>query len=201
MLKDLVLLIAEEPGGFDIAVDILYMRLYSDRSAGRDHDLAVLEAGQELLQQGKFLGNNQLSDHRLAGVANSCLSTSDGGPIAAGVAMRLIQAVASREAYASDHDELLGRLLKVQPSHVLDALFAGEGNEHQAAIRVFEQLGSLRENPIDAVSSDFLIAWCDQDPVYRYPMATTIPPCTRIAGNRRCNARWALAQWLRHPPR
>ena len=46
ILKDLLLLIADQPEGFDVALEILDMRLYSDRSAQREHEPGLLEAGR-----------------------------------------------------------------------------------------------------------------------------------------------------------
>ncbi len=64
ILKDLLLLIADQPDGFDVAVEILYMRLYLDRSAQREHEPRLLEAGRELLQRVTFRKSNQRGDHR-----------------------------------------------------------------------------------------------------------------------------------------
>ncbi|MEX8495517.1 hypothetical protein, partial [Sphaerotilus sp.] len=42
-LKDLVLILADQPDGFDVALEILHMRLHSDQSAQREHVPELLE--------------------------------------------------------------------------------------------------------------------------------------------------------------
>lgn len=173
-LKGLVLLIADQPDGFDVALDILYMRLYSDRSAQREHEAELLEAGRELVRRVKFHKGKQREDYQLAGVAKACLTAPDTGSIAAELAARLRQAVASRETYPWDNDDLLTALLEVQSTAVLEALFDGNEHDQKEGIRVFEHLSGHRRNPADSVSCDALIAWCEGDRERRYPLAASI---------------------------
>jgi hypothetical protein len=174
VLKDLLLTIADQPDGFDVALEILLMRLHSDRSANREHEPELLEAGREFLRRFTFRTGNQQGDHRLAEVAKACLSGPDAGPIAAAVAERLKRAVAAYHTYSFDNDNLLKALLELQPAAVLDALFAGEEENQQAGARVFENLGEHSGNPTDAISCEALIAWCEGDRERRYPLAASI---------------------------
>lgn len=174
VLKDLLLLIADQSDGFDVALEILSMRLYSDCSAQRVHEPGLLEAGRELLQRVTFRRSNQRADYQLAGVARACLSGTDGGPIAADIAMRLRQAVSTYETSSFDNDYLLTALLEVQPVAVLNALFAGNEEDQQMGIRMFEHLGDHRRNPADAISCEVLIAWCERDRERRYALAASV---------------------------
>jgi hypothetical protein len=173
-LKDLVLLIADQSDGFDVALEILYMRLYSDCSAKREHEPKLLEAGRELLRRVTFRKGKQREDYQLAGVVKASLAAPDSGPVAAEVAVRLKQAVAAYETSSLDNDDLLTALLEAQPTVVLDALFEGNERDQQAGIDVFEHLGAHRGNPADSISCDALIAWCDGDRERRYPLAASI---------------------------
>jgi hypothetical protein len=173
-LKDLLLLIAEVPDGFDVALEILSMRLYSDRSAERGHEPELLEAGRELLQRITFQKSNQSGDYNLASVAKACLTGPDASPIAAEVARQLRQAVATYETYSFNNDDLLKALLEVQPVAVLDALFEGNEVDQQAGVRVFEHLDEHRGNPAGAISCEALMAWCEGVRDRRYPLAASI---------------------------
>jgi hypothetical protein len=173
-LKGLLLLIAEQPDGFDVALEILFMRLYSDRSAQRQHEPELVEAGRQLLRRVRFRSGNQRDDHNLAGVVRACLTGPEAGSFAAEVASRLRQAVAAHETYAFDNDDLLKALLRVQPIAVLDALFDGDERERRAGIGVFDHLHDHRSNPADEISCEDLIAWCDRDREARYPLAASI---------------------------
>lgn len=173
VLKDLLLLIAEQPNGFEVALEILAMRLHSDRRAERSHDANVLEAGRELLRRAEFRRDNPSADHQLVTVAGSCLAASDAGPVAAAVAVRLRQAVVSGETYAFNNSELLKSLLELQPAAVLDAIFAGD-HDDRVGVGMFEHLYGHRANPADGISCEALIAWCEADGDHRYPLAASI---------------------------
>jgi hypothetical protein len=137
VLKDLLLLIADRPDGFDVALGILFMRLFSDRSAQRQHEPELLEAGREFLQRVTFRRSNHRGDYELADVVKACLTGPDAGPIAADVAVRLRQAVAAHETIRLTTAICLA-LLEVQPGRP-DALFAGERTS--GWVSVFDALG------------------------------------------------------------
>jgi hypothetical protein len=181
-LRDLLLLIADQPDGFDVSVEVLYMRLHSDRSAQREHDPELLETGRELLRRVRFRRGNQRDDYMVAGVVRACLTGPAAGPIAAGVAGRLRQAVAAYETYAFDYDDTLQALVAVQPAAVLDALFAGDERDQRAGAGIFDDLD--RSNPADEISCEELIAWCDRDREARYPIAARIVTFTRRSDKR-----------------
>jgi hypothetical protein len=108
----------------------------------------------------------------VAGVVKACLTGPGAGPIAAGVAGRLRQAVAAYETYAFDNDDMLKALVAVQPAAVLDALFAGDERDRRAGAGMFVDLD--RSNPADEISCEELIAWCDRDREARYLIAAQI---------------------------
>jgi hypothetical protein len=169
VLRSLIMAIADQPDGFDVALDILAMRLFTDRSVPREHEPQLIEAGRELLQRTVFRKHAPNRDHRLADIIRACCATPDSGAIAAEVALRLKRAVAASETYWSEHHGLLRALLGVQPTAVLDTLFSGEDRiqKHRGA---FDHWGSQRSNPADEISCETLITWCEGDRERRYPL-------------------------------
>jgi len=180
-LRELLLEIAGKPDGFDIALDILYMRLYSDNMAKRPHESGLLEVGRELLGLVPFRRNNQRDDHHLAGVAKACLIGEGAGAVAADVALRLRQAVANHETNAFDNTSFLAALLERQPIVVLSALFSGDEEDVWAGAEVFNHLRDHQHSAADAVSCETLISWCDGEPSKRYPIAASIITFARRA--------------------
>lgn len=174
VFKHLVLIIADQPDGFDVALEILFMRLFSDSSEKREHEVEILEAGRELLKSITFRKGNQNEDYHLAGVAKASLKAHDAGPVAAEIAVRLRKAIAAYETHAMDNDHLLKALLEVHPVAVMDALFEGNELEQKAGSAVFESLGNHHGNPADAISCDVLIAWCEGNRERRYQLAASI---------------------------
>ena len=180
-LRDLLQLIADKPDGFEIALNILFMRLYSDRSTQRQHEPELLEAGRELLRRIRFRRGNQRGDHELAGVVRACLNGPEAAPFAAEVASRLRRAVAAYETYSFDNDDLLRALLAATPTAVLDALFEGDDQEQRAGIGVFDHRRDHQSNPADEISCEELIAWCGRDRERRYPLAASFVTFARRA--------------------
>lgn len=173
ILKDLLLVIASQPDGFDVALEILSMRLHSDRSAQREYEPELIEAGRDLLRRVTFRKDNQRGDHELAGIVKTCLTGLDAGPIAAAVAVRLEQAVAAGQTSSFGNVDLLSALLEVQPLAVLDALFADE-TDKRSGVNAFERWSSHRPNPADAISCEALITWCERERERRYPLAASV---------------------------
>jgi hypothetical protein len=170
-LKDLLLLIADQPDGFDVALEILYMRFHSDRLEQRDYEPELLLAGADLLRRINFRADNSSTTYQLAEVAKACLTAADAGLIAADVAGQLRHAVARHDTYSFNNSELLTALLQMQPSEVLDALFSGNMEDRRAGLNVFDHLGDHRTNPADVIPSNTLIAWCDASADVRYLLA------------------------------
>lgn len=178
-LKALLSRIADQPDGFDVALEILYMRVHSDRSSNRDMEPELLLAGQELLSRVIFGTDTSSQTYHLAEIAKACLAASDTGPIAADIAIRLRQAIANHESYSFNNEELLTALLEVQPVAVLDALFSGDEKDRQAGLQVFDYLDEHRGNPADAIPRDTLIDWCNVAADIRYPIAAAVVTLNR----------------------
>jgi len=174
VLKPLLLLIADQADGFDVAMEILSMRLYSDSSAKREHEPELLETGRQLLRHVTFRRGDQEGDYRRAHVAQVCLTGPNANLIAAEVAVRLKQAVAAYETYSFHNDKLLRTLLELQSVIVLDTLFLGNEDQQWVDFDMFSSLGDNDSNPADVISCKNLIAWCEGDREQRYPLAASI---------------------------
>ncbi len=188
-LKELVLVIAERPDGFDIAIQSLYMRLHSDTDQKRDHAPECIDAGRELMRSLAFRRNDVRQSYRLEIIAQACLGGLDGAAMAQEVCRKLKESIAKYETYANDHNRLLQGLLTVQPAAVLDGLFASDSADPGVGIRIFQDLIQHQTNPIDLVSKEELARWCDQDPAIRYPIAAAI-----VAAFTRADGK-ALPKW------
>lgn len=174
VLKNLLLLIANQPDGFNVSLHILYMRLHSDRSSHREHEPGILEAGRELLQRITFESSSPHDDYELADIVKSCLTGPDASWLAAEIATRLKDAATSRNIHWFDFDDLLNILLDLQPNAALEAFFSGDDSEQKRAISAFERFNAHRRNPVNAISCEALIAWCEGDRDHRYAIAASI---------------------------
>ncbi|MFC6949497.1 hypothetical protein ACFQI9_33710 [Paraburkholderia dipogonis] len=172
-LKELLLAIASAPGGWGIAMEILHMRIFADRSAKRPLDHGIAEAAYELMGAATFVSTNrERLDYELAEIAKSCLASADAERVAAGLATKLRQAGIDHVTNWSGHVDLLRVLLEFHPIAVLDALF--DGLEEERWIDTFEYLVGHRGNPLDVVPPRVLVEWCDAAPGVRYKVAASL---------------------------
>jgi hypothetical protein len=169
-LKALLLALVPDPSGWDSAVEILHMRLFSDRQSKKPIDLALIEAGRELLKSFQFKRNDQNGDHRIEPIVKMCLSGPDGADGAKVLCMRFKKAIAARETYAFHNEHLLGGMFKVQPLATLDALFGGDTANQKLGCEIISDASHHRPNPLKSVSIVDLLAWCSSDPNKRFPL-------------------------------
>jgi hypothetical protein len=121
-------------------------------------------------------------DYDLAQIARTCLTGQDGVEAAKQISQHLASANAGYFAYAFDYPELLNTLARTQPFVFLDA-FLGNGNikrfQHGMTFRHDFDRGN---NPLNHISENDLLSWCDNDPENRYPMiAADIQPFSESA--------------------
>ncbi|HGM6309374.1 TPA: hypothetical protein ACKP8D_001805 [Pseudomonas putida] len=182
VLKGLLVRIADQPEGFDVALEVLSMRLYSDRSANRKHELELIETGRYLLQRIEFRKNiNKRIDRQLSDIVKVSLATSETYSTAAEVSTRFLQAIINHKVSVFDHDDLLAALLECQPAAVLDSLFSDESLEKLVATSVFYRLGHHRKSPADRIPCDEMVTWCEKDPDRRYPLMASIVTFARCS--------------------
>jgi len=165
----LLLRIATVPGGLEIALDILLMRILFG-SAGKSSTAELVSIGCGLMRRISFAARRTDVDvHNLATVARSCFLSEEGASAVREICQNLKQSVLKSETYPFYHGEFLKVLLNVQPLATLDALCGGTQADLESRIQILGQAGQLRGNPFDAIPDAQLLAWCDQESQTRYP--------------------------------
>lgn len=172
--KELVLLIAAKPDGYDPALEILAMQLHSDNQEKRGYDPEVVETGRELLRRLALRGRRQQNDYKIGEVVKACLAGGGGVCIAHDILRKLKHSISKHETYASDKSRIVQSLIEVQPLPSLDALFAGNDTERRQGVEIIRDISMSHGNPLDAVRESDLFDWCDQDPAVRYPTIAAV---------------------------
>ena len=167
-LKRLLLLIADQPEGLDVALKILVMRLFSDRKEQRLHCSDILESGRELLKRVTFTGGSLLGNYDLAEVVEACVSGPDAEQLASQLTVNL------KQANRLDNGRLLSVLLRLHPCAVMDALFMGEDRNVCPRLSMFDYCDEVIGNPLNAMTCEALNAWCQGDPSCRYSQAASV---------------------------
>jgi hypothetical protein len=171
--RDLVLAIADRAEGFDVAIEIMAMRLFADAQDKRPVSAEIAQAGRVLLDNVEFKkrsGGADREDRELRRIAEVSLRGKDGEEVARGVARRMMDAISRYDIFAHSQDDLIVGLLKTQPTAVLDELFGGDEKARRRAVRAFVDLVQFNKSPLDVVPDDVLIGWCDKAPAVRYPL-------------------------------
>jgi len=153
----LVLTIAAMPSGYDVAIEILHMRLHSEeeRKAGIAPEL--IDAGCELMQQYTFARKYDREDYRLGAITKSCFIGTKGAAVTTEIVRKLKVAVEKYETSAFYHDDLLDGLFSAQPAAALDGLCGGDAKELEQGIRILRDVGS-RKHPLAIVPEEHLFA-------------------------------------------
>lgn len=171
--KEIVLTIAGMPAGYDVAVEMLYMRLHSEKDRKEPIAQELVDTGRALLRQHSLASWNDREGYRIGTIAKDCLAGEQGAAVATALSATLKTAVATHKTHAFYHGDLLDGLFTVQPYATLDALCGGEAKELELGIRVLRDAGG-RKNPLAAVPEAELLRWCDQVPQSRYPALASI---------------------------
>jgi len=166
----LLLRVAQEPEGLDVAVEIFCMRLSFEEGRKESSESEIVELGCELMQRIKFSEKAANDMYRLGIVTRFCLVGEKGAATVREICRNLKEAVSKREVYAFCYGDLLRLLLRARPAAALDALCGGDAGDANLGLKILEDASQFRSNPFDALSGNDLLAWCEQKPGIRCPV-------------------------------
>jgi hypothetical protein len=178
-LEKLLAEISTKAKGFQVAAEILWMRIQGDsRQADYCSDLAHI--GRELLRNVQFEDKDDRGDHVLGEIVRSCLVGDQGDAVARDVCRKLRSAIAKYNTHAYYHGNLLRALCCVQPFAVLDEI-VGVDEEDFSGKRFIDDISFVRGNPLNVLPAEIIVAWCEKDSSTRYPIAASaVTPFERI---------------------
>ena len=155
----------------DVAVKILRMKFYQNKEETRQYSDNLIAVARKTLVLHPFDRRQRRQgseDYVLAQIAMKCLCQSDGIATVKELAKNLADALLTHQASFFDYPELLNILARLRPRIFLDE-FLGRGNaeEYQLYQLFFNNFNRL-ENPMNQISDDEVIAWCEEEPMSRY---------------------------------
>ncbi len=165
----LLIRIAVEPEGLDIALEILSMRLSFKEGRRNSLPSELIDVGCELMRRLIFTRRKTADNYRLGIIAKHCLVGERGATAVLEICRNLKDAVSKSETYAFYHADLLQSLFDAQPLAALEGFCGGDQAELNLGISILDQAAQLRRNPFDAFPEGDLLAWCDRKPEIRYP--------------------------------
>jgi hypothetical protein len=181
--QELVLAIASKTGGWAVAMEILSVRFIPNKEVDHRHPPEVIDTGCELLRQITFTKDQGLDDHNLKTVIEACLFGEKGSAIVRGICHKLRAAESNRDARAYDYPQLIEALFNVQATAALDALCDGSAQECKVGVRIIDDIRHHNKNPLDLLTEDELIGWCDADPTVRYTAMASLVTISQNVGD------------------
>jgi hypothetical protein len=175
--RDLVLAITRKPGGCPVGLEMISMRLHSDRSAKREPLPEVREAGRLVLRGFEFHGKDGRTtreDHELGIIIRASLAGAEGVSVARSLCHKCMTAAAKHDINAYDYDDLMKSLLQAHPFPVLDELFSGDAKSLNKSVRLFQDFLRFHKTVLDVLPDDVLLTWCDRHRAVRYPLAASV---------------------------
>jgi hypothetical protein len=181
--NDLLLRIAAQPRGFDVAIEILLMRLSFPEGRKQSSPSQIVYVGCELMRRLTFGEKGETVDsYKLGRIARHCLAGEEGAATVRQVCYNLKDAVARSETSAFSHRDLLQILVPSQPLASLEALCGGDAEDVKLGLHILDDGGQLQRRPFDAISEDDLLNWCDARPETRYPAVAAGVTAFRASG-------------------
>lgn len=171
--RDLLLAIGSRPGGIPIALEILSMRLFSDKSDKRESVPEVAEAGRALLSAYEFHKRDSRADREdreLGRIVQASLGGDEGIPIVKRIVHDMMAAIGRNDINSHDQDDLVTGLLRVHPTVVLEEMFSGDEKAQRKAVHAFIALLRFHKSPLNVVPDEVVLEWADRDPAVRYPL-------------------------------
>jgi hypothetical protein len=170
-LKELLLALAKMPDGYKVAIDILSMRFYADKDQQDAYPTELIETGRFFLSHPTLVDRDHNADYHLRTVATVCLKGPDGAEAARALCEYMKKGFSDYSLSAYSWGHLLQSIFKAQPTVALDVFFLGTVQADGSILDIddFDDPGDRRKNPLDEVSSDVLLGWCESDPATRYP--------------------------------
>lgn len=189
--------------GFGVALEILSMRFHKQKDLA-EYSKQLIGVARDVLSTYRFAqerGRHDMQDYELSLIAISCLKGDDGGRSAEVICQNLAQAIIDGHIYPFDYPELFGCLARVQPIIFLDALIGNDKINAYHLRRIFGQDSRHGENPIDQISDDDLITWCETDPAARYPLlCSAMQPFSESAETKKLEWKPVVFRFLDNAP-
>jgi len=167
---ELIPMILQLDGGFDVAFDIIHMRIVLERRDRKALSPELIAAGQIVIEACQFDRQLEQDAHELGEVIEACLSSADAIPMVEMLFARLREAHANYSLGFIEENRILGALFAAQPTVVLNKIIAPERQNERTGFRDFLDHDDLLGSPLDRIPETILFAWCDEEGAVRFSL-------------------------------
>jgi len=159
--------------GIGVVLEILTMRFYGPKEEFAEYSVSLIEVARDVLSMYSFPEKRERHnnlDYELTQIARICLIDQEGINAATQICRHLAEAIADNRIYNFEYPDLLSSLARTHPFLFLDVFLGNDRIEDYQRKRMFADDFERHNNPLNQISGDDLISWCDNDPEDRYPL-------------------------------
>lgn len=167
---ELVPLLLQVADGFEVALNMVWIRIIQLRNEKREPTPELAAAGRLVIEACEFDRRLNREAHELQEVIEACLVGPDGIATVERVFDRLKVSHSKYGLGFMEESTILGALLAVQPVAVLNLLFVSANAGDEGGMRGFFDNHGVGGSPLNRVPQAILLSWCDEDPAARYPL-------------------------------
>ena len=168
-LFELIRLISSKEDGVAVAVELFYMRISRD-DKGLSQDIVSL--GQELVLNYDFSQRSFENHHFVSEIIKICFTDVESTRNAKRIATKLYSSITEDNVFFSDLDHVFLSLVEVQPLEFLEVFVRDTEEMDYRIAQIFS--GQLNLNPLNLISDELIINWCDVKKTERYPLMASI---------------------------
>lgn len=166
---ELIRLISSKEDGLAVAIELFYMRIFRDN---KDLSKDIIGLGQELVLNYDFSQRSFENHHFVSEIIKICFKDVESAHNAKRVATKLYSSITEDNVFFSDFDNVFMSLVEVQPLEFLEVFVRDTEEMNYRISQIFS--GELNLNPLNLISDDLIIKWCDEKKIERYPLMASI---------------------------
>ncbi|WP_413379094.1 hypothetical protein [Paenibacillus taichungensis] len=166
---ELIRLISSKEDGLAVAVELFYMRISRDNK-GLSQD--IISLGQELILNYDFSQRSFDNHHFVSEIIKICFTDVKSTRNAKRIATKLYFSITENNVFFSDLDHIFLSLVEVQPLEFLEVFVRDTEEMDYRIAQIFS--GQLNLNPLNLISDELIINWCDVKKTERYPLMASI---------------------------
>ncbi|MBT2286049.1 hypothetical protein J7E78_21140 [Paenibacillus polymyxa] len=166
---ELIRLISSKEDGLAVAVELFYIRISRD-DKGLNQDIVSL--GQELVLNYDFSQRSFENHHFVSEIIKICFTDVESTRNAKRIATKLYSSITEDNVFFSDLDHVFLSLVEVQPLVFIEVFVRDTEEMDYRIAQIFS--GQLNLNPLNLISDELIINWCDVKKTERYPLMASI---------------------------
>ena len=166
--KEMLMAIAERDGGLEIALEILYMRLFFKRNDKKPIEFEEKAAGRALLGLVAFNKRQNREVRVLTEIFQGCLISPTDDALAEQLCERLLDGITQWKVSAWEYANFIADIGAVFPRPLLNILVERASSKLESLRRVFEKFGENKPCPLQNVPDDTLLEWANERPDSRF---------------------------------